>query len=93
MTLEQYRTYRSLKLLNPHCITDCYTRPDGIVTIIQHDGYGNLVKTVDVNKNAFCIVTEFTKDGPVLQNICLPRERTLPKNQLKAKKSDKKCQN
>lgn len=90
MTLEQYRTYRSLKLFNPQYITDCYTRPDGIVTIIQHDGNGNLVKTVDVNKNAHCTVMEFTKDGPVLQEIVLPRERPLIKNQQKVKKNDKK---
>lgn len=80
MTLEQYRVYRSLKLLHPRYITECFCRDDGLVTVIQHDGYGKLHRMIEVDKTAKCKVTEYNKTGAFSQEVVLPRERPALKH-------------
>lgn len=87
MTLEQYRVYRSLKLLHCQYITECFTRADGLITIIQHDGDGKLYRMVEVDKNAKCKVTEYDENGAHSQDVALPRERPAIKNLHKVKKN------
>lgn len=90
MTLQQYSIIRSLKQLHPELITDVFTRPDGVVLVLQYEDGNELVKTIEILKDGLCNVTVFEKTGPRVISKHLPNKEFPGCKRRKTLKSDEK---